>query len=50
MYIQCIGYIVFGQYNIVKKGVGAMATTNITMRMDEDLKAQAEELFADLRN
>ena len=25
-----------------------MATTNITMRMDEDLKAQAEELFADL--
>lgn len=25
-----------------------MATTNITMRMDEDLKVQAEELFADL--
>ena len=25
-----------------------MATTNITMRMDEELKAQAEELFADL--
>lgn len=25
-----------------------MAATNITMRMDEDLKAQAEELFADL--
>lgn len=25
-----------------------MATTNITMRMDENLKAQAEELFADL--
>lgn len=25
-----------------------MATTNITMRIDEDLKAQAEELFADL--
>lgn len=25
-----------------------MATTNITMRMDEDLKLQAEELFADL--
>lgn len=48
MCIQCIDYIVFGQYNIVKKGVGAMATTNITMRMDEDLKAQAEELFADL--
>lgn len=25
-----------------------MATTNVTMRMDEELKAQAEELFADL--
>ena len=25
-----------------------MATTKITMRMDEDLKLQAEELFADL--
>lgn len=25
-----------------------MATTNITMRIDEDLKMQAEELFADL--
>ena len=25
-----------------------MATTNITMRIDEDLKAQAEELFNDL--
>lgn len=25
-----------------------MGTTNITMRMDEDLKAKAEELFNDL--
>lgn len=25
-----------------------MSTTNITVRMDEDLKRQAEELFADL--
>ena len=25
-----------------------MATTNVTIRMDEDLKKQAEELFADL--
>ena len=25
-----------------------MATTNITIRMDENLKKQAEELFADL--
>lgn len=31
-----------------RKGVGIVATTNITMRMDEDLKVQAEELFADL--
>jgi len=25
-----------------------MATSNVTIRMDEDLKRQAEELFADL--
>lgn len=25
-----------------------MATTNVTIRMDEDLKKQAEELFSDL--
>lgn len=25
-----------------------MATTSVTMRIDEELKAQAEELFADL--
>lgn len=25
-----------------------MATTNVTIRMDEELKKQAEELFADL--
>ena len=25
-----------------------MATTNITIRMDEELKKQAEELFSDL--
>lgn len=30
------------------KGVKHMATTNITIRMDENLKKQAEELFADL--
>lgn len=30
------------------KGVDTMATTNITMRMDENLKSQAEELFNNL--
>lgn len=30
------------------KGVVNMATTNITIRMDEELKKQAEDLFSDL--
>ena len=30
------------------KGVFYMANTNITIRMDEQLKKQAEELFSDL--
>jgi DNA-damage-inducible protein J len=30
------------------QGVLDMATTNITIRMDEQLKKQAEELFSDL--
>lgn len=30
------------------KGVLGVATTNITIRMDEELKKQAEELFSDL--
>lgn len=34
--------------NIVKEGVDIMATTNITMRMDEDLKAQLQELVSNL--
>ncbi len=32
----------------MKKGVLYMANTNITIRMDEKLKKQAEELFSDL--
>jgi len=31
-----------------KKEVSIMATTNVTIRMDEQLKKQAEELFSDL--
>lgn len=31
-----------------KRGEYSMANTNITIRMDEELKKQAEELFADL--
>lgn len=30
------------------KGVDFMATTNISIRMDSELKAQAEELFSEL--
>lgn len=35
--------------NILKvKGVDIMATTNITIRMDKELKSQADELFSAL--
>ncbi len=34
--------------NIVKKGVDIMATTNVTMRIDENLKAQLQELVSNL--
>jgi len=33
---------------MVKEGVDIMATTNITMRIDEDLKAQLQELVSNL--
>ncbi len=33
---------------LVMKGVYAMATTNVTIRMDKELKAQADELFSAL--
>ena len=48
MYVQCIDGMVFGYYNIVRKGVGIVATTNVTMRMDEELKAQLQELVSNL--
>jgi DNA-damage-inducible protein J len=45
---QCIDIFLFEKYNIVKEGVDDMATTNITMRMDEDLKSQLQELVSNL--
>lgn len=33
---------------LMMKGVFAMATTNVTIRMDKELKAQADELFSAL--
>lgn len=33
---------------LMMKGVYAMATTNVTIRMDKELKAQADELFSAL--
>ena len=48
MHEQRIDFAQAGEYNIVKEGVDTMATTNITMRIEEELKKQAEELFSDL--
>ena len=48
MYILCIYKIIFLLYNVNTKGVDEMATTTITIRMDENLKKQAEILFDDM--
>lgn len=37
-----------GEYNNIKKGVIYMANTNVTMRIDETLKAQLQELMSSL--
>lgn len=49
-FVQCIDFIVQTSYNIEKKGDEFMAstTTNISIRMDSNLKAQAEALFSEL--
>ena len=51
-FVQSIAYFVQMAYNngVSKKGVDCMAgsTTNISIRMDSDLKAQADALFAEL--
>ena len=48
VYVSCIDEALLEYYTIVKNGADTMATTNITMRIDEDLKAQLQELVANL--
>ena len=46
--IHCIDKGKNGEYNNIKKGVIYMANTNVTMRIDETLKAQLQELMSSL--
>ena len=48
--VRCTNNVLTKQiiYNIVQEGADIMATTNITMRMDEDLKSQLQELVSNL--
>lgn len=48
MLIYCIDKGKNGEYNNIKKGVIYMANTNVTMRIDETLKAQLQELMSSL--
>ena len=48
MLIHCIYKGENGEYNNIKKGVIYMANTNVTMRIDETLKAQLQELMSSL--
>lgn len=48
MLIHCIAKGENGEYNNIKKGVIYMANTNVTMRIDETLKAQLQELMSSL--
>lgn len=48
MLIRCIDKGKNGEYNNIKKGVIYMANTNVTMRIDETLKAQLQELMSSL--
>ena len=48
MLIHCIDKGKNGEYNNIKKGVIYMANTNVTMRIDETLKAQLQELTSSL--
>ena len=48
MLIHCIDKGKNGGYNNIKKGVIYMANTNVTMRIDETLKAQLQELMSSL--
>lgn len=48
MHIRCVDVLLLEKYNMVKEGVDVMATTNITMRIDEELKSQLQELVSNL--
>lgn len=48
MLIHCIDKGKNGEYNNIKEGVVYMANTNVTMRIDETLKAQLQELMSSL--
>lgn len=48
MLIHCIDKGKNGEYNNIKKGVIYMANTNVTMRIDETLKSQLQELMSSL--
>lgn len=48
MLIHCIDKGKNGEYNNIKEGVIYMANTNVTMRIDETLKAQLQELMSSL--
>mgnify|MGYP000660614546 FL=1 len=48
MLIHCIDKGENGEYNSIKEGVIYMANTNVTMRIDEALKAQLQELMSNL--
>ena len=48
MYILCIDFLIILCYFICTKGDDIMATTSVTIRMDENLKKQAEILFEDM--
>ena len=46
--IQCIDIKENREYNNIKKEVINMANTNVTMRIDETLKSQLQELMSSL--
>ena len=46
--IQCIDVNENREYNNIKKEVINMANTNVTMRIDETLKSQLQELMSSL--
>ena len=48
MLIHCIYKGKSGEYNIDKEGEIYMANTNVTMRIDETLKVQLQELMSSL--